>query len=259
MSRQRYWWVVLLFVFTEVGCSVNFENAAKRSSAKATSYMVHGHRYQVLHNGDGFIQRGIASWYGRKFHGKRTSSGERYDMYAMTAAHKRLPLTSRVEVTNLANGRRAVVRINDRGPFVRDRIIDLSYAAAKQLGMLSKGTASVEIRTLSAQPVAAGSRQARAVAETAAASPQSATGARDSAVFYVQAGAFAERANAYRLQEQIKAAKLATPVWVEPIQRGRTTYYRVRLGPLRNRDAAGQLTRQLADYGVSDARTVASQ
>lgn len=259
MSRQPYWWMVLLCGLAAVGCSVNPENAAKRSNVKTTSYMVRGHRYQTMHSGDGFVQRGIASWYGRKFHGKRTSSGERFDMYAMTAAHKRLPLASRVEVTNLVNGRRVVVRINDRGPFVRDRIIDLSYAAAKRLGMLSKGTASVEVRTLSAQPVTAGSPHARAVADTAGASPPSATGARDTAVFYVQVGAFADRANAYRLQEQLKAAQLAAPVRVEPIQRGRNTYYRVRLGPLRDRDAAGQLRRQLAQYGVSDTRTVASQ
>lgn len=257
MTQQPYWPIVLLLGFAAVGCSVNSENAATRSSARATSYVVYGHRYHTLDSGDGFIQRGIASWYGRKFHGKRTSSGERFDMYAMTAAHKRLPLASRVAVTNLANGRRVVVRINDRGPFVRDRIIDLSYAAAKQLGMLSKGTASVEIRTLSAQPVAAGNGDERAVAETPA-SAQSAAGVPDE-VFFVQVGAFADRANAYRLQQQLRAAKLATPVRVEPVERGQNTYYRVRLGPLRDRNAAGQLTRQLADHGVSDARTVASQ
>src|SRR5699024_5714514 len=101
----------------------------------------------------GFTQTGLASWYGRKFQGNPTSSGEPYDMYAMTAAHKRLPIPTRVRVTNLNNGRQVVVRINDRGPFHGDRVIDLSYAAAKKLGMIGHGTTRVRIESLT--PVAA--------------------------------------------------------------------------------------------------------
>ncbi|HET8700767.1 MAG TPA: septal ring lytic transglycosylase RlpA family protein [Nitrococcus sp.] len=248
---------VLLFGLAATGCSLNPENGSSRSSALPNSYIVNGKRYQILHGADGFVQRGTASWYGRKFHGKRTSSGEPYDMYAMTAAHKRLPIPCRVEVTNLANGRHVIVRINDRGPFVGNRIIDLSYEAAKQLGMLSEGTAPVEIRALSAKPTTAPSQLASADPETSTAAAVSAAAAtqRD-APFYIQVGAFTDRTNAYRLQGQLEAAKLLAPVQVEPFEEGGNKYYRVRLGPLRSRDAAGQLTRELAEYGVSDARTI---
>ena len=114
------------------------------------TYSVFGRQYHTLSSGEGFAERGLASWYGTKFHGRRTSSGEPYDMYAMTAAHKSLPLPSYVEVVNLDNGERAIVRVNDRGPFHEGRIIDLSYAAAVRLGVDKKGTARVTIRTLSA-------------------------------------------------------------------------------------------------------------
>ncbi len=102
----------------------------------------------VLDSSEGYIERGIASWYGKKFHGRRTSSGDPYDMYAMTAAHKRLPLPTYVKVTNLENGRSTVVRVNDRGPFHGGRIIDLSYAAAVKLGYQDKGTARVVVEAL---------------------------------------------------------------------------------------------------------------
>ena len=112
------------------------------------SYAVYGKRYYPLNASDGYRERGIASWYGTKFHGRRTSSGEPYDMYAMTAAHKTLPLPTYVRVTNLENRRSVVLRVNDRGPFHTNRIIDLSYTAASKLGILSKGTGSVEVLAL---------------------------------------------------------------------------------------------------------------
>ncbi len=111
-------------------------------------YEVFGRRYHVLPTSSGYRERGIASWYGPKFHGKRTSGGETYDMHGMTAAHKTLPIPSWVEVTNLENDRRIVVRINDRGPFVHDRIIDLSYRAAQELDIVGNGTARVHVRAL---------------------------------------------------------------------------------------------------------------
>jgi peptidoglycan lytic transglycosylase len=116
-------------------------------------YDVMGKRYFVLSSGVGYVERGVASWYGPGFHKVRTSIGEPYDMYAMTAAHKTLPLPAYVRVTNLQNGRSIVVRVNDRGPFVGNRIIDLSYTAASKLDMLRNGTAMVEVRTL--EPVSA--------------------------------------------------------------------------------------------------------
>jgi len=112
------------------------------------SYEVNGKTYFVMDSAIGFQQKGIASWYGRKFHGRKTSSGEGYNMYAMTAAHKTLPIPVYVEVTNLDNGRKAIVRVNDRGPFHPGRIIDLSYAAATRLGVAQTGTAHVKIRVI---------------------------------------------------------------------------------------------------------------
>ena len=116
------------------------------------SYVVRGKQYTVRKTAVGFSQRGIASWYGTKFHGHRTSSGEPYNMYAMTAAHKTLPIPSYVEVTNLDNRRKIVVRVNDRGPFHDGRIIDLSYVAAKKLGITATGTGQVEIRAIDPRP-----------------------------------------------------------------------------------------------------------
>ena len=112
------------------------------------SYDVFGQRYYTLNSGRGYVARGVASWYGADFQGLRTSSGDTYDMYGMTAAHKTLPLPAYARVTNLENGRSVVVRINDRGPFHDDRIIDMSYVAAGKLGMLGRGTAMVEVKAL---------------------------------------------------------------------------------------------------------------
>jgi peptidoglycan lytic transglycosylase len=117
-------------------------------SGNPDSYAVRGKRYFTLKTSEGHVERGLASWYGRQFHGRKTSSGERYDMYAMTAAHKTLPLPTYVRVTNMENGRTAVVKVNDRGPFHGPRVIDLSYSAAKKLGVIEKGTAMVEVRAI---------------------------------------------------------------------------------------------------------------
>jgi rare lipoprotein A len=112
------------------------------------SYKVKGKRYFTKKTSSGHVERGLASWYGKQFHGRRTSSGERYNMYEMTAAHKTLPLPSYVRVTNMENGRTAVVKVNDRGPFHGGRVIDLSYSAAKKLGVVQKGTAMVEVAAI---------------------------------------------------------------------------------------------------------------
>ncbi len=117
-------------------------------------YEVFGKRYYVMDESIGYTERGVASWYGKKFHGRRTSSGEPYDMYGMTAAHKSLPLPTYARVTNLRNGRSIVVRINDRGPFVDNRLIDLSYAAATRLDMVREGTTLVEVEAIDTRPLA---------------------------------------------------------------------------------------------------------
>ena len=122
-----------------------------QSKAHAKSYRVHGQRYQTLTSARGYKERGIASWYGRRFQRNRTSSGERFDMHALTAAHKVLPIGTYVRVKNLENHRVVIVKINDRGPFRPGRIIDLSYAAASKLGMQHKGSARVELDVISIQ------------------------------------------------------------------------------------------------------------
>lgn len=124
------------------------KNTTSKSAKKGYSYTVRGKRYQTLADSNGFVQQGAASWYGNPFHGRKTASGEIYNMNEMTAAHKELPLGTKVEVTNLANGRKVIVRVNDRGPFHSNRVLDLSRAAAKKLGTLNSGVAQVRIRAL---------------------------------------------------------------------------------------------------------------
>ena len=148
-------------------------------------YDVLGKRYHVLESSEGYRARGVASWYGRDFHGLSTSSGEIYDMNAMTAAHTTLPLPTWVEVTNLENGKRIVVKVNDRGPFVANRLIDLSYAAAKELDMVRNGTARVEVRALSGPSAARTATTQPATTQPATTRPAStqpaSTGARTAA------------------------------------------------------------------------------
>ena len=178
-------------------------------------YEVFGKRYYVMASSDGWVERGTASWYGPGFHAASTSLGERYDMYAMTAAHKTLPIPCYAEVTNLRNGRRVVVRINDRGPFVGDRIIDLSYTAAAKLDMLLAGTAPVEVRVLT--PGRGGAGSALPPAPPVAPPPPRprrrspwsmrrlpALAGRTAAMF-IQAGVFADHENARRRVEMLLA------------------------------------------------------
>ncbi|MBV7433462.1 septal ring lytic transglycosylase RlpA family protein [Cardiobacteriaceae bacterium TAE3-ERU3] len=119
-----------------------------RAVQRAVSYTVRGKRYTTLADSDGFVQTGRASWYGKRFHGRKTASGERFDMNALTAAHKELPLGTKIEVINNSNGKSVVVTVNDRGPFHGNRVLDLSREAARQLGVIQKGTANVTIRAL---------------------------------------------------------------------------------------------------------------
>ena len=207
-----------------------------------------GRRYFVLPSADGYDERGVASWYGPTFHGGNTSSGEPYNMYGMTAAHKTLPLPSFARVTNLANGRSVVVRINDRGPFVANRIIDLSYTAAAKLDMLREGTAWVEVRTLT--PGAA-----EAPAETPAAAAQTPPPAAPALpLLYVQTGAFADPANAGRQLGRLHAAGLAR-AFVMPPPEG-SQLFRVRIGPVGSVAEYDALAARLAALGIPDARLV---
>ncbi|GIX35857.1 MAG: hypothetical protein KatS3mg126_1636 [Lysobacteraceae bacterium] len=197
-------------------------------------YTVLGRTYQVLDDVRGYRERGIASWYGNKFHGRPTSSFEPYDMYKYTAAHKTLPLPSYARVTNLENGRSVVVRVNDRGPFHAGRIIDLSYVAAVKLGIHLTGTAEVEVEAI----------DPHALPRTASASPsgerrfRSAFGAPPAASsVYLQVASFAERENAHRLQERLEKAGLGK-VEVQRARLGQKDLWRVRIGPLRSGQVA---------------------
>ncbi|MFI4890887.1 MAG: septal ring lytic transglycosylase RlpA family protein [Steroidobacterales bacterium] len=194
-----------------------------------------GRRYVVLASSAGYVERGVASWYGPGFHAVRTSTHEPYDMYGMTAAHKTLPLPCYVRVTNLQNGRSVVVRVNDRGPFVDNRIIDLSYTAAAKLDMLRNGTAIVEVRSIeTSEP-----------APTPAPVPANAT-------LYVQAGAFADPANAERLLARLRGSSFGNVFIRENMLAGRKLY-RVRIGPVPDVAEFDRVVAALEQEGVHDA------
>jgi rare lipoprotein A len=200
-------------------------------------YDVFGQRYYVLPSADGYLERGVASWYGPTFHGGNTSSGELYDMYGMTAAHKTLPLPTYARVTNLKNGKSVTVRINDRGPFVANRLIDLSYTAAAKLDMIQGGTTLVEVQALTPGVPDELTRSSQSPAPT----------------LYVQAGAFADRENAQRTLARLQAAGLRNASVVSPID-GRSHLYRVRLGPVHSVTEFDELAARLAALGFPDAR-----
>jgi peptidoglycan lytic transglycosylase len=188
-------------------------------------------------------EEGIASWYGHPFHGRQTASGEIYNMYAMTAAHKTLPFGTVVRVHDLENGKSVVVRINDRGPFVEGRIIDLSYSAAQAMGM--SGTALVRLEILGNQssPVSQPSSSSRAPARSAQAPPPA------SGVFAVQIGAFQDRRNAEKLRDQVPRSY--GPVTIQAFDRGDGMFYRVRVGSESTEDGANQLARRLREAGFA--------
>lgn len=207
-------------------------------------YVVAGRRYVVLPSASGYVERGVASWYGTEFHGLRTSTGEPYDMFAMTAAHKTLPLPAYARVTNLQNGRSVVVRINDRGPFVDNRIIDLSYTAAARLDMLRNGTAMVEVRAIDP-----------AVGDTALPAPAAgvpAPAAAASGALFVQAGAFADPANAQRLAAKLRGGGFGTIFIRDDTIAGRRMY-RVRIGPVPDVPEFDRIVAALGQAGVHDA------
>lgn len=206
---------VLLYV---IGCTTTTTSPPpQRPPGHPKPYKVLGKWYQPLPDSRGFSQRGIASWYGKDFHGKKTSNGEIYDMYAMTAAHKTLPLGTYVRVHNLENDRRVELRINDRGPFVRGRIIDLSYKAADAIGVVGPGTARVEVTAL-ATP-----------ATTDGGTPRSYEPVDlYSGNFTFQVGAFVNRENAERLTAKLSDRYKNAHIMV--YDRGDQIFYRVRVG-----------------------------
>ncbi len=214
------------------------------------SYEVFGKRYHVMKDSAGFTQRGIASWYGNKFHGRRTSNGESYDMYAMTAAHKTLPLPSYIEVTNLKNKKHVVVRVNDRGPFHENRILDLSYTAARKLGIVDSGTGLVEIRVI--EP---GSRANNDDPVKYGAPVRAAPTNADDDGFYIQVGAFADADNARRLQNKVATLGDKLVEVNEAVVNGKPVY-RVQIGPIYNIDMADDIVAKLGGYGITEHHIV---
>ena len=215
-------------------------------------YAVYGVNYQPLKSSRGYRERGVASWYGKKFHGRKTSNGETYDMYAMTAAHKTLPLPSYVRVRNLNNGKSVVVRVNDRGPFLHNRLIDLSYAAADRLGIVGTGTGIVELEGLTgdAPPTVAARPALPPIISTAVAS--------EPPRLYLQAGAFTSRENAEALRNRLAGSGF-TPVHVEPTERDGTPLYRVRLGPIASVDESDRVVARITAQGLSAPIVVVEQ
>ncbi len=239
--------------------SVNIPDAVPTDEPRSrygnhSPYRVNGKTYHVMNSGSGYTERGVASWYGKKFHGRKTSSGETYDMYAMTAAHKALPLPTYVEVTNIDNGRRIVVKVNDRGPFVHNRIIDLSYGAASKLGIIGTGTAFVEVRAIDARdPRRSGVAEATPEPDSVNTDDKP-----NGQQLFIQVGAFAEYDNAMRMQQRLLGYGFNNTrlVQANPNSRG---LYRVRIGPVSSVNDHDALIRRLHDAGIDDIHLVGGE
>ncbi len=237
-----------------------------------SSYVINGKRYYTMPSSSGYKESGIASWYGTKFHGRRTSSGEIYDIYKMTAAHKSLPLPTYVRVTNKRNARSVIVKVNDRGPFHNNRIIDLSYVAAAKLGILEHGTGLVEVEVVDTYAPATATAVADApsstaetaiVATTAATHPQAGlqqtrlvepVGAKEISLF-IQVGAFRVWDNAERLKDRLDASNLG-PVRIVSRDTTSPPLYRVQIGPLASVNEADQAANSLISLGISDTQVI---
>jgi len=209
-----------------------------------THYTVRGKTYQVLKSASGFKQSGLASWYGTKFHGRKTSSGEPYNMYAMTAAHKTLPLPTYVEVMHKGNGRKIIVKVNDRGPFHEGRIIDLSYAAARKLGISATGTGPVSIRVINTS--ALDLKTSEVVLPEAI---------NKGGKIHVQVAAMGTELAADKMADKLRAHHMQS-VRVHVTQSNGKKLYRVRIGPLPDVDLAYQVISELNKIGMQTARVV---
>ncbi|NND58776.1 MAG: septal ring lytic transglycosylase RlpA family protein [Gammaproteobacteria bacterium] len=263
---------------------------------KPPSYVVFGRRYYPIPSAHGYRERGVASWYGGKFHGRNTSNGEVYDMHGMTAAHKTLPLPTWVRVTNLRNGSSVVVRVNDRGPFVKNRLIDLSYEAARRLDMLAAGTTLVEVEAIDpptqtddpaaetepvqasvaapvqtipletappviGQPVetvaAVNMPETPAPAATEIDTPAVTTAAPEPlTALFVQVGAFSDRANAHRMRTTLYNAAIDNVRVADGTGRSGLPVFRVQVGPVADVASYDALIATLETLGISDTHLV---
>ena len=207
------------------------------------SYTVFGREYRTLTDHVGYQERGIASWYGSKFHGKRTSSGEPYDMYGMTAAHKSLPLPTYARVTNLQNGQSVVVKINDRGPFHGNRLIDLSYTAAWKLGIAQGGTGLVEIEAI--DPRAPEPKPVVKPIQVQTELPE----------IFLQVGAFGSEQNANRLKSRLQT-ELNADVLIQQALASEPPLFRVQIGPIASIELCDHLADKLSGLGLPESHLV---
>ncbi len=221
-----------------------YENRTR--AGNPVEYKVLGKRYKVLAASKGYQETGIASWYGTKFHGRKTSNGEIYNMYAMTAAHKTLPIPSYVRVTNLKNQRSVVVRVNDRGPFHKNRIIDLSYTAAVKLGIQKTGTGFVEVTALEFDG-------AEKLTEVWNSTVQQQVG-----VLYLQIGAFASAVNAQQLQDKLSLGQI-TNSRIQIVKNQQADLYKVQIGPLNSTQQADMFNKRLALLGIARTQLIYGQ
>lgn len=225
-------------------------------------YQVGGKFYETMDSSVGYHEQGIASWYGSKFHGRLTSSREVYDMYQLTAAHRSLPIPTFVEVTNLENGKSLIVKVNDRGPFHDDRLIDLSYGAAVKLDIISKGTARVDVRAIDpaqtvrkhnpvqiTQVVVPASNVATSVNASSAVEPEPLLSSQGKGVF-VQLGAFSDELNAISMKNRVESIVPGAAVGVTPS--AARDIYRVQLGPVYSQSLIAEIVRDLERGGVSN-------
>jgi rare lipoprotein A len=268
LKQYKYFCVLVLHCLFFLGCSsaldskygsghippnepsdnknVSTSPSSKKSPATQRPYKIKGVQYTPIASSSGFVQTGIASWYGRKFHGRKTSNGEIYNMYDMTAAHKTLPMNTWVAVHNLENNKKIVVRINDRGPFIRGRIIDLSYTGAKRIGIVGPGTARVKISALGEA-----TSYSKTTKDPTAFKPLDYW----KGDFTVQVGAFQVKSNAekyrYKLSKTFPNAHMVT------YTDHRGTFYRVRIGKFNNLKDAIRFRDKIIDQGFASAFTVA--
>lgn len=212
-------------------------------------YEVNGRKYKVLQSSEGYKERGVASWYGTKFHGRLTSSREAYDMHALTAAHKSLPLPTFVKVENLRNGKSVIVRVNDRGPFVTNRIIDLSYAAARRLDMIKDGTSLVEVTALTVNDTKSPLHRPKRAEQ------QSGQIKGSLQTLWLQAGAFGNAENAERRLQLLRDSGINT-AFVAADRSVSPPLYRVRIGPINDVDAYDRLVERLLIIGIEETHLI---
>ncbi|MEC8804604.1 MAG: septal ring lytic transglycosylase RlpA family protein [Pseudomonadota bacterium] len=229
------------------------EPVTRTQAGNRSPYSVLGKTYTVLPTEKGYSKTGIASWYGEKFHGHKTSNGEVFDMYQASAAHKSLPIPSFLRVTNLDNNRSLIVRVNDRGPFHGDRIIDLSYAAALKLGYADRGTARVQLDAI----VVNEDGQAVTYSNSRVGSPEQGAREEVSGRRYLQVGAFSELRSAQRVFDQLRQLT-RHPVFIRSVPNGSdNVLYRVRVGPLRDIQEIRELSQRVVAANLGSPYTVA--